>query len=130
MPLRPAEGAPESFTPVFEELKKILLPYATGLEVIDEPKLYQLTGPATPASQGREVWFGGVVVAKRYVSFHLMPVYAFPDLLKDASPGLIKRMQGKSCFNFTKIDNVLFNELKDLVRRGYQRFQTSGLILA
>jgi hypothetical protein len=27
-----------------------------------------------------------------------MPVYAWPDLLEDASPELRKRMQGKSCF--------------------------------
>jgi hypothetical protein len=40
---------------------------------------------------------------KSYVSFHLIPVYMFPDLLKGLSPALEKRMQGKSCFNFKTV---------------------------
>ena len=28
-------------------------------------------------------------------------------------------MQGKSCFNFTRVDEALFAELADLTRRGY-----------
>jgi hypothetical protein len=33
------------------------------------------------------------------------------------SPGLRKRMQGKSCFNFTKLDEELFAELAVLTER-------------
>ncbi len=72
MPLRPAEGASDKLIPVFKEPKKLLVPYARGLTVVDEPRHYVLTGLATPMSQGKEVWFGGAVIAKRYVSFHLM----------------------------------------------------------
>jgi len=39
-----------------------------------------------------------------------------PTLQKRISPELRKRMQGKSCFNFTEIDPILFRELAALTR--------------
>jgi hypothetical protein len=47
------------------------------------------------------MFFGSVSVGKAYVSFHLMPLYMCPVLLKRISPELHKRMHGKTCFNFT-----------------------------
>jgi hypothetical protein len=55
------------------------------------------------------------------VSIYLMPVYVDPGLLDDVSPALRKRMQGKSCFNFNKVDEPLIGELEALVRTGYAR---------
>jgi len=52
-----------------------------------------------------------------------MGVYAYPDLLKDVSPKLKGRMQGKSCFNFTSLDEPLFAELEELTVRAFQAFQ-------
>lgn len=72
-------------------------------------------------------YFGGFRVGKSYVSFHLMPVYAFPDLLDDISPGLKKRMQGKSCFNFNRLDEPLMRELADLTDRGIDRYRALKL---
>jgi hypothetical protein len=95
----------------------------------DEDGDLTLIGPATHASRGRDVWFGGVQVRKRYVSYHLMPVYVFPDLLDGISEGLKKRMQGKSCFNFTHVDEHLFHELEQVTDRGYRRFVSAELIL-
>ncbi len=38
------------------------------------------------------------------------------------SPQLKKRMQGKSCFNFTQIDPALLDELARLTERGFKAF--------
>ena len=62
-------------------------------------------------------WFGATRLGKRYVSYYLMPVYVQPALLDDVSPALKKRMQGKSCFNFAKIDEPLLAELEALTGR-------------
>ena len=62
-----------------------------------------------------------------YVSYYLMPVYIFPDLLSNLSPALKKRMQGKSCFNFTKIDEALFAELDRLTKRCIERSRAERL---
>src|SRR6185503_1401320 len=68
------------------------------------------------------LYFGGVRVRKNYVSFYLMSVYAAPELLKQISPELKKRMQGKSCFNFKEVDRKLFAELKTLTKDSAAKF--------
>ena len=73
-----------------------------------------------PAERDPSTWFGATRVGKRYVSYYLMPVYVQPSLLDDLSPALRKRMQGKSCFNFAKVDETLLAELEALTRRGYE----------
>ena len=56
-----------------------------------------------------------------------MPVYIFPDLLEGLSDGLKKRMQGKSCFNFTTLDKALVAELAQLTTTGIERFRQTQL---
>jgi hypothetical protein len=52
-----------------------------------------------------------------------MPVYIYPELLKDISTELKKHMQGKSCFNFKKVEPALFDELAALTRKGAEKFK-------
>ena len=120
--------------PTFDEtygaLKRILAKYeGKGLTANpDTPGNYVLTGPRTEASWGKDVWFGAVRTGKAYVSFHLIAVYVFPDLLENISPDLKKRMQGKSCFNFKKPDPPLFKEVAKLTDASYKRYRAEKLI--
>lgn len=118
------------FQIIYTRFKDMLSRYADkNLQMqAGKPDKCELIGPPTARNQGREVWFGAARIGKRYVSYHLMAVYAYPDLLNDISPGLKKRMQGKSCFNFTHVDEQLFEELKGLTERGYERFKQEGWI--
>ncbi len=50
-----------------------------------------------------------------------MPIYAFRDLDDALSPELRRRKQGKSCFNFTTVDELLFAELATLIAAGFER---------
>ena len=105
----------EEFARVFSALKKLVQPFAKKMTVlIDKPGGFILEA---------KVWFGGVRLGKAYVSYHLIAVYAFPELLKGISPKLRARMQGKSCFNFTKHDPALFRELGRLTKRSVARFR-------
>jgi len=70
--------------------------------------------------------FGSVKMGKRYVSYHLMFVYLAPDLLGAMSPQLRQRMQGKSCFNFTRIDEGLFDEVSAITARGRELYAAQG----
>lgn len=116
------------FGPVFETLRALLRAHAERLVVlVDEPGNYSLGVPWV-REDGYEGWFGGVKTGKRYVSYHLMPVYANPALLDGVSPELRKRMQGKSCFNFTRIAPELVDELGELTRRGLEHFAALGLL--
>jgi hypothetical protein len=118
------------FEHVYRRLRQIMCKYeGRGLRASpDKPGEYILIGPETETSRGREVWFGGAQIKKNYVSYHLMPVYAFPDLLEGIDPALKRRMQGKSCFNFKTVDEVLFKELARLTERGFRRFKQEKLI--
>jgi hypothetical protein len=108
---------------VFEQLKNILRPYAGFLNLkADTSDSYYLDGPYSEKWK-KELFFGSAQIKKNYVSFYLMPVYMYPDLLKDISPELKKHMQGKSCFNFRKVEPELFRELAELTKKGSERFQ-------
>jgi len=114
---------PNEFPLVFEELKQILKPYAPKLSVTaDTANAYSLDGPYSEKWK-KPLFFGSVQIKKNYVSFYLMPVYMYPELLKEISPALKKHMQGKSCFNFKKVEPELFDELAVLTREGYEGFQ-------
>ncbi|HEX9386816.1 MAG TPA: hypothetical protein VF918_10895 [Anaerolineales bacterium] len=111
------------FPIVFEQLKNILKPHAEKLTLkIDTSDTYYIDGPYSEKSK-KQLFFGSAQVKKNYVSFYLMPVYMYPDLLKDISPELKKRMQGKSCFNFKKVEPDLFEELRELTQKSVERFQ-------
>ena len=113
--------ADRDFGPVFDRLKGVLEPYAPRMYVsADDPIWYGLD-LAPEAERNPTTWFGAVRRGKRYVSIYLMPVYVDPGLLDGASPELRRRMQGKSCFNFTKVDEPLIGELETLTRTGYER---------
>lgn len=115
------------FAPVFQGLKKILKPYAPKLNITADTKdVYSIDGPYSEKWK-RDLFFASAQVRKNYVSFYLMPVYMYPDLLKGISPELKKRMQGKSCFNFRNVDPDLFKELAALTKKGYDKFEKEEL---
>ena len=128
MPM-PTKSTPD-FAAVHDKLRTIMKKYEGGALKAspDQPGNYVLIGPPTERSQGKDVWFGAVQTRKNYVSYHLMAVYAFPELLQGLSPELKKRMQGKACFNFKAVDDKLFKELARLTDQGYKRFKKAKLI--
>lgn len=110
------------FPIIFENLKFILKPYAKKLTIkSDTADSYYLEG-AYSERWKKELFFASAQIKKNYVSFYLMPVYMHPDLLKNISPELKKHMQGKSCFNFKKMEKSLFEELSQLTKQGFERF--------
>jgi len=110
------------FPLVFEELKGILKPYAEKFTVTaDATNDYSIEGPYSEKWK-KKLFFGAAQIKKNYVSFYLMPVYMYPDLLNDISPELRIHMQGKSCFNFKKIEPELFKQLAELAKKGCDRF--------
>jgi hypothetical protein len=111
---------------VERRLRAILEPYRSRFAVVgDGPKGVALH------LRGLEVqphgFVAGVRPGKRYVSFYLMPVYAFPELGQDMSPELRRRMQGKSCFNFTTVDQALIAELEALTAQGPDRYEAAAV---
>jgi len=117
-----------NLAPVFQELRAIMAPYAPQLEcTVDRDDELSLDTQHV-MKNGKPLWFGGVQVRKRYVSYHLMPVYVNPGLLEGISSALRKRMQGKSCFNFTAVEPALFDELAALTHAGFADYRQQGYV--
>jgi hypothetical protein len=115
----------QEFELAFQGLRKILKPYDKKLRVIKD-------GPGVYVSESKSIRYLGkpvmfaAITSKSYVAFHLFPVYMFPALLKGISPELKKRMQGKTCWNFKKVEEPRFAELGELVEASFQRFAEVG----
>jgi hypothetical protein len=109
-----------AFTEIEDRLREIVEPLRSRLVATrDRPGDLALEVPGLEGKPWGYVV--GIRRGKRYVSYYLMSVYAEPAIAAGMSPELRRRMQGKSCFNFTKIDAPLLAELEDLTRRGYER---------
>ena len=112
----------EDFTKVFAKLKAIFQPYAKKMDAACDTRNYYLLNTRHIMKNKQPLFFAAVRKGNAYVSFHLMPVYASPELLMKMSPDLKRRMQGKSCFNFKSVEETRFKELAKLTRAGFTRF--------
>ena len=113
---------------VFAVLKSILAPYVGKLDVKKDDAVELYIDTRHIQKNKKPLFFGAVQVKKSYVSFHLMPLYLNPELMESLSPELKERMQGKSCFNFTSVDKLLFKELKVLADAGFQSYKKQGFV--
>ena len=115
----PGRTEPSDLDAVHARLKAIFAPYRDRLAVSgDSPDGMYLE---LPGYEGQTWGFvGGTRRNKHYVSFYLMGVYGNADLAASISPELKRRMQGKSCFNFTRVDEALFRELETLTARSIE----------
>lgn len=116
------------FENAFESLKSILAEFSSEMVLVkNEPGSFHLDTKYIMKNK-KPMFFGAVRITKSYVSYHLMPVYVFSELLSDISPELKRRMQGKSCFNFKSSDQELFRELAELTAAGYRRYKEAGYV--
>lgn len=105
----------DSFELVFAQLRATMLAAAPEMVVAkDDPGSLELRTPAVDLKTKQPGWFGTVTTKKSYVAYHLMPLYTRPELADGMSPGLTKRKQGKTCFNFVRHDDALIRELAAL----------------
>jgi hypothetical protein len=125
------------FETVFERLRGILRKHAKELTVSEDSAtrycLEGQVGPATLRAWGGKVKVPMIPVAwvqigKAYVSFHLMGVYGNPGLQKSMSLKLRKRMQGKTCFNFSVYEDQVFEELEEVTLRACDGLKLAGFI--
>ncbi len=118
---------PNDFAAVFAAIRPLFARHERkGVVLHDAPGKYYLGTHELRAKDGYRTWLGGVEIKKSYVSVHLVPIYADPTLLDAISPELRKRMQGKNCFGFKKLEPVLVAELGTLIDTGVKAFETAG----
>ena len=115
---------PLALDETFAALRGMLATQSKRLVVtVDKPGDYQVASPTMKDRIGRPLYVAGVKTGKNYVSYHLLPVYMKPELLKSVPPSLKKRMQGKACFNFTTVDHDQLKELAAVTKTGIAAFR-------
>jgi hypothetical protein len=118
--------AKPEFADAFARLREVLRKHSAGLTVSEDgPTRYCLEGGLHPKHK-TPMPIAWVEIGKSYVGYHLMPIYGYPKLLDGFSPELKRRMQGKSCFNFKAVDDVLFGELDRLTAESFAAFRRAG----
>lgn len=128
-PVRPltAPGETLTITQIYETLAALLVPYARKMESEMHPKI-GFCLKAKSARTGRETHFGAVQVLPDCVAYHLFPLYAHPDLLKNVSPELHSRLRSPTCFHFETLHAGLVAELAELTHSGFERFLADGVL--
>ena len=100
------------FASIFVELRDLMVKAAPGMVVTtDTPTNFTLKTSWLEARTKEPAWFGWIAIKKSYVAYHIMPLYSLAALNKLVPESLGKRRQGKTCFNFKKLDKALFEEL-------------------
>jgi hypothetical protein len=122
-----APGQSLSLTQIYETLAALLVPYARRMESEMHPKI-GFCLKAKSARTGRETHFGAVQVLPDCVAYHLFPLYAHPDLLKNISPELHGRLRSSTCFHFETLHAGLVAELAELTHAGFERFLADGVL--
>jgi hypothetical protein len=122
-----APGESLSLSQIYETLAALLVPYARKMESEMHPKI-GFCLKAKSARTGRETHFGAVQLLPDGVAYHLFPLYAHPDLLKNISPELHGRLRGQTLFHFESLHAGLVAELAELTHAGFERFLADGVL--
>lgn len=112
----------EQLAAVEARLRAILVPYESKLVAGSVYNLPTLTRPGAK----KHDWFAFVKPGPKHVSFFLLPIHTWPDLLEGLSSALAKRVTGASCLTFAAIDEAQATELEGLVARAYERYAAAG----
>jgi hypothetical protein len=116
------------FPDAFTALREILKNQSGGMTVqADTPAEFTVVTPAV-GPNGKPMWFGCVLLKKTGVTYHLMPLYFNPALQAAVPPELLRRKQGKTCFNFQRPDPDLFDKLDALTRLAREHFERHGFL--
>jgi hypothetical protein len=125
-------GQPE-LIPIFDGIKKLMLPYAKGnikvrggtggQMVLVSEKPVVINGKARD-----EYWFGAIIIQRGYVGFYFMPVHDAAEKKEVFKPELLKYLKGKSCFHIKKEDAEIFKQIKEALAKGYDKCKEKGWI--
>jgi hypothetical protein len=125
-------GQPEMVT-IFNEIKKLLLPYEKGaIKVLGgkEGQVLLISKKEITVSGKKlsELWFASALVQKGYVGFYFMPIYGQPKLGAQLHPDLMKCLKGKSCFHIEKNDKEMYKHIQDALKVGYASYKEMGWV--
>lgn len=117
---------------IYEKIKALFQKYLPPLSVrIDTKTRYDLYSEKDVELLGRkykEIYFGSAILKPKYTGFYFMPIYIFPELLKDLPESLKKLQTGKSCFHLKKYDEEIFSDIEKLMKNGFDMYKKHNYV--
>ncbi len=115
-----------------EKLISILKNHLDVLKVTsDTYDKFEVSG-TIEAMQGKKkvdgIYFSTIVPKPKDVRFYFFPTYSHKEQLGELPENLQKALKGKSCFHIKHMDEELENNLKTLVKKSVELYQTDGLL--
>ena len=123
--------AANDLTVIFNQLKKLLAPYAKQMEVRNNTATdYHLYIAHEIILAGRklpECYFCGLKMNKRMVSLHFFPVYTHPAEIH--VPAIVQPLlKSKSCFNYITLNDALLQGTQELLEEGAAVYRKHGVL--
>ena len=124
-------GDQPQLIPIFDAIKKLLLPYGEGSMKVRGGSGGQMMlvneKPVEIAGRKRdELWFAGILIQRGYVGFYFMPVHEASERKEIFKPELLKCLKGKSCFHIKKFDAEIFKQMEEALAKGYKKHKERG----
>ena len=118
---------------IFNDLHQMLTPYESGSvkKMGGEGGQVSLISHKEVEIAGRkksELWFAGLLIQKGYVGFYFMPVYVEPEKKRLLGAELLKTLKGKSCFHIKSADPVIYSQIEQALRLGYEEWRKNGWV--
>jgi hypothetical protein len=117
---------------IFNPIKTLMQAYVPPLTAkMDDESHFDLWSIKDLTIEGRkrkEVYLAGLIIQKSYVGFYYMPIYANPELKKVFPAELLKLLKGKSCFHIKKLDDILLEQIRAVLKTGFEVYQERGWI--
>lgn len=121
---------------VFNQLKSLVLPYKEFLEVkmntADHYELWTNEGYRTtslhPVNK-RGIQFAAIMIYAEHITFYFQPLYLDNTLKEELAESLKPFFRGKSCFHLKEVSDQINNDLKVLIKKGWQSYQKMGLVI-
>jgi len=116
------------FNKLKENLEKITPPMVVNSDILNSS--YEIIGNK-PVPYGYKkklvpgMFFASIAQRKDSVTFHFFPSY-MDATLNEVAPSLYKCLKGKTCFHFTREDQVNEKELTSLIEKGMLAWKKFG----
>ena len=113
------------------QLEKLTPPLVANVGA--DPNYYELIGN-TPVPYGSTkkivagMYFASIALRKNSVVFYFFPCYGNTALLENI-PSLLKCLKGKTCFHFTRAEQINETELSALLQKGVAAWKKEGYVV-
>ncbi|HSB92050.1 MAG TPA: hypothetical protein VLC28_02990, partial [Flavitalea sp.] len=118
---------------IFNDIQFMLAPYEKGsvTKVGGQGGQVSLISFKDVEIAGRkrsELCFSSLLIQKGYVGFYFMPVYVEPEMKAVLGAELLKTLKGKSCFHIMSRSPVIYAQIGEALKFGYQEWVKKGWI--